>query len=439
MSKSKRNELITCEHFQWRIGLRSNGMYQADGRSNSLDLGRYSLGTRIRQEALEELRQLDQQIAIENHIIPVPKQAAAPSTSLRLEQGNKLYLDHVGRPTISGGARSGTIKRYRAVLDKFLKVMHERGVRQWADVTAGALDAYAAWLDDNGYEYATEYLELTTIKQVIGFLIAKKYLPESCRFEYPLKKPAGTDTYCYSAAEVTAMIAHCQAIPERIWLGDVIVGLAHTGLRISELAQLRLRDIDLVAGVIHLPDASLRGTRDDRASARRTKGKRERELPIHPTLREALKKIHHHNDGRVFHGPRGGILKPDTVRIALIREVIEPLSERFPATSGDPSFKDGRLHSMRHYFCSACANKGVPEQMLMDWLGHRHSSMVKRYYHANREEAQRRMQEISFTSPSTTGIGGEGSAIETTANPEGKSAPGTTEHGVSDQKPKTAA
>jgi site-specific recombinase XerD len=295
-------------------------------------------------------------------------------------------------------------------------------------------------LDDNGYEFATEYLELTTIKQVVRFLIAKQYLPESCRFEYPVKKPTGTDTYCYSVAEVTAMIARCRAAPERHWLGDVMVGLAHTGLRISELAQSRWGDIDLVSGVIRLPDASLRGTRDDRATARRTKGKRERELPIHPTLRETLEKIYRHTDGRVFHGPRGGSLKPDTVRNALIREVIVPLADRFPATSDEPCFRDGRLHSMRHYFCSMCANNGVPEQMLMDWLGHRHSSMVRRYYHSNREEAQRRMQKISFTGPSNAGIYGEGPAgNRTTAEPEVNSTPGTPEYSGSDQKQETAA
>ena len=31
-----------------------------------------------------------------------------------------------------------------------------------------------------------------------------------------------------------------------------------------------------------------------------------------------------HRDGYIFHGPRGGRLKPDTVRRILVREVIEP-------------------------------------------------------------------------------------------------------------------
>ncbi len=33
------------------------------------------------------------------------------------------------------------------------------------------MDRYAAWLDDNGYAPRTEYLELTTLKQVLKFLV----------------------------------------------------------------------------------------------------------------------------------------------------------------------------------------------------------------------------------------------------------------------------
>ena len=51
-------------------------------------------------------------------------------------------------------------------------------------------------------------------------------------------------------------------------------------------------------------------------------------------------------------------LKPDTVRRVLVREVIEPLTKKFPTPDGEQGFEHGRLHSFRHFFCSTCANKG---------------------------------------------------------------------------------
>ena len=89
-------------------------------------------------------------------------------------------------------------------------------------------------------------------------------------------------------------------------------------------------------------------------------------------------------------------MKPDTVRRILIREVIEPLTERFPSPTDEKGFRDARLHSFRHYFCSTCANSGVPERMVMEWLGHVDSEMVRHYYHLHDEEARRRMADLDF-------------------------------------------
>jgi integrase len=104
-----------------------------------------------------------------------------------------------------------------------------------------------------------------------------------------------------------------------------------------------------------------------------------------------------HPDGRVFHGPLGGKLKPDTVRNILVRDVLTPLASRFPSGTEGKGFIDGRLHSFRHYFCSQSANSGqVSEQTLMMWLGHRDSKTVRHYYHLRADEARRQIAQIQL-------------------------------------------
>jgi integrase len=110
-----------------------------------------------------------------------------------------------------------------------------------------------------------------------------------------------------------------------------------------------------------------------------------------------LEAIKRHTDGYVFHGPRGGRLKPDTVRRTLVREVLTPLATQFPSPEGEVGFIDGRLHSFRHFFCSLCANRGVPQQVVMRWLGHTSSDMVQLYYHLHDEEARRQMRRITLS------------------------------------------
>jgi integrase len=80
----------------------------------------------------------------------------------------------------------------------------------------------------------------------------------------------------------------------------------------------------------------------------------------------------------------------------LIRDVLKPLEQRFPSPPGIPGFKDGRLHSFRHYFCSQCSTNGVSELTVMNWLGHRASAMVKHYFHLHDQQAQEQMARVKF-------------------------------------------
>jgi integrase len=188
------------------------------------------------------------------------------------------------------------------------------------------------------------------------------------------------------------MVAFCRNHADLAWLEGVIVGLACTGLRISELASLRWSDIDMVTNFIKLVDEGGQPKKSSRTN-RELKSGRSRMLPIHPDLGTVLRSLAK-QDQFLFHGPRGGRLKPDTVRNALIREVIEPLASKFPSPADEKGFKDGRLHSFRHYFVSTCANNNVPERVTMEWLGHQDSEMVRHYYHLHDDEARRQMARL---------------------------------------------
>jgi integrase len=395
MPAKRKKERIVSSYFIWLLGQRG-GVYYADGRSNRPPAGRHSLGTQDHAEALQALQQLDLVQAVKlgraNPSLLVP----APPGQLSLAEGRRLYLQHVNRPRVVGGARPASAKRYRAVFDKFEKFAAGEGLTTWDQVTRRTLEAYAAHLDDEDYAYATEYLELTTLKQVVKWLVDEEHLPASCLIRLPLTKPRGTTTYCWRPQEVEAMIQHCRRHPELGWLAGVLTALACTGLRISELASLRWLDADRDRNLITLTDESTGARRPAGQPLRQTKSGRSRSFPLHADLRRVLDTLAPSADGLIFHGPKGGRLKPDTVRQVLIREVLTALGERFPTPAGQIGFAAGRLHSFRHYFCSKCANSGVPEQVVMAWLGHRDSKMVRHYYHLHDDEAQRQMKRLTF-------------------------------------------
>ncbi len=393
MPKPRKNEKIRCTYFAWTLRQR-NGIWYADGRSNTVDAGRHSLDVRSKQEALQRLAELDQMRAEDLGLIPRSARLESPTTPLSLGEGRKLYEQHVARPRVTGGVRKSTQKKYCSVFDKFLPFAAGRGVTTWNGVTSELLCAYVGDLEAKGYAHKTQSNELITLKQTAKWLIKQGHLQETRPIELSVRKAESERAYCYRSEEVRAMIEHCRANKCLHWLANVIIALACTGLRIAELVSLRWADLDFENDRLSLTDETGRPRTEGR-KRRELKSGRSRSFPIHPALLDVLQRMLR-VDAYVFHGPRGGRLKPDTVRRILIREVIEPLTERFPSPTDEKGFGDARLHSFRYYFCSTCANSGVPERMVMEWLGHVDSEMVRHYYHLHDEEARRRMADLDF-------------------------------------------
>lgn len=406
MPRKRKKERVPGQYYDWLLGTRDNGVYYADGRSNKPDLGRHSLDTREREAALENLRRLDLVKAVEFGKADAALLKEDQNKLLSLEDGQKRYMEHVSRPAVQGGASPGTVKRYRAILEKFVPFATKQNVRFWQQVTKEVLNKYGKWLHDKDYDGATQYMELTTVKQVVKFLVGEGLLPATALITMKLKKPQGTTTYCYSPAEFRAMVEFCRGRDDLGWMGDVVLALGMTGLRISELAGLRWSDIDLERELLTLTDTSRRVNKSRRAEARTTKSHKDRSLFIHEQLLPVLKRLPRHADGRVFHGPKGGRLKPDTVRNVLTREVLPALAERFPAGEQGPGIEAGRVHSLRHFFCSMSADSNTPEQMLMSWLGHQDSGMIRRYYHARHEASRSQMNKIRFLDDATSSSDG---------------------------------
>jgi integrase len=392
MPQKRKHDVVTAQFFTWKLW-RRGGVYQADGRTNSVNAGRHSLDTRDRNEALASLRQLDLTMAVELGLADKKMLLEANTTMLDLEQGRSLYMGNISVPEVAGGASKAAQKRYRAVLDKFVPYAQGHGVAGWGQVTRRLLQEYSAWLEDDGYADRTIYLEITTLKQLVKFLVEEGHLPETCRIVLPMTKPNDSPTYCYTDQEVKAMVNFCMKREELVWLGQVLVGLARTGARISELANLRWTDVDADKNNIRI--ANDPSGRKGHAKRRRTKNRRDRSFPIHTDFLAVLDVLPRHSDGRVFHGPLGGLLKPDTVRNNLTDKVLPAVAAVIREQGGETEIERGRLHSFRHYFCSFCANNNTPMQMVMDWLGHRDSGMVRYYYHLSDPQAQKEMKRLS--------------------------------------------
>ncbi|MBA4020181.1 MAG: hypothetical protein C0483_23720 [Pirellula sp.] len=392
MPKKLINKLIRCVHFTWRMYRRGETWY-ADGRSNAIRLGRHSLDTSDREEALQRLTLLDERCAVKHGLIEGPCRPVEPHVRLKLEEGRALYEQHISRPRVLGGVAPATKKRYRTTFNGFVPWAVKEGLNYFDQVNKHVLNRFAAHLESRGRTSKTIMNELTTLVQCVRWLIEEGSLPNGEPITLKLRKFESQRSYCYIPQEVAAMVAHCRADARLGWLGDVVVGLACSGMRIAELTGLKWSDVDLGNGWITLTDET--GYEAGVEPRRTLKSGRSRSVPIDAELRSVLERLPR-KASQVFLGPTQRALKPDFVRRKFVRHVIKPLAPKFPGTPGKQSFVNGRLHSFRHAFVSRCAAQNVAVLVVMEWVGHAESPMVRHYFHLHDEESRRQMRGLDF-------------------------------------------
>jgi integrase len=397
MPARKKHDHVNCQYFRWRLFQR-NGVWYADGRFETLNLGKHSLGTRDRAEAEANLRKLDYRMAVRCGL--AKDTGVDPDERLEVARGWERYLKWCERPEVMGGVSRKTLNKYRRSSELHQEFCTAHSIRYWNDFGKAELDDYGRILNPK-FSARSLYFELTQVKTVLNWLIDEKHLPGEAKFRFRLSKPEGNETYCYTPEQVQAMLRLCDGAPGLFWLGNIIRVLACTGLRIAELAGLRWTDIDFTGNAIRLTDERSSHRRSTMGTARRTKGKRSRTIPLHPAIKSLLTRLPRVKHGHVLTGPKGGKINEDRIRERFVEQVIKPLEDSFPTPQGEIGFEHARFHSFRHYFISQAFISGATEAEIMDWVGHRDSRTVAIYRHLRNEDSLRRMEQIEFLRPDT--------------------------------------
>lgn len=143
----------------------------------------------------------------------------------------------------------------------------------------------------------------------------------------------------------------------------IIATFVSTGLRLSELTSLQVKDVDLDNLVIY---------------SRHTKTGKSRLLPISTSLRVLLTewlRFRRHNaiEDTLFCNSYGEPLKQSTLRTAMRRYC------------KDKGVKDNSIHQFRRTFITHSVNQGVDILSLSRITGHQNLSILNKYYVANKE------------------------------------------------------
>jgi integrase len=153
--------------------------------------------------------------------------------------------------------------------------------------------------------------------------------------------------------------------------GDVVMILATTALRISEVSGLVVGDVDLGRGLLHVSRQTYPGRGG--LVTKETKGRRRRTVPVIEPLRPTLLRLTGGRtaDARLVVGPRGGVITTATLRDAtgwdtLVTELGQPGLVR---------------HGLRHTALTWMADAGIDLHILQRVAGHQDPAVTARYLH----------------------------------------------------------
>jgi integrase/recombinase XerC len=170
--------------------------------------------------------------------------------------------------------------------------------------------------------------------------------------------------------EYTKMLSLAGANPRDYAILQVFL---QTGIRVSELANLRIGDIDFIK-----PSITVRG-----------KGSVEREIALEKKGIHALKSYlsvrPESISKRVFLNYQG-----DPISERGIRKLVVKYRKEAGIT------KKASCHTLRHTFATYKAEKGVSAYQLQQWLGHANLNTTQIYVHLGKQNARKIMQDTNL-------------------------------------------
>ena len=303
----------------------------------------------------------------------------AAKTGLDSGQTLSAYVGLIGDRWARGIDPTSTFDPYAAGLR--LRVMPTLGHLPVAMISAGLVDrAIDTWEQEHGR---------STVKNTVAALVL--VLDEAVRdgiiTRNPARDRARRRTVGRSPTSETPESPRDLALPDVATLdrlvarvvesgghpayGDVVTILATTALRISEVSGLRVGDVDLAQGLVHVRRQTYPGRGG--LVTKTTKGRRRRVVPIIDPLRPTLARlvVGREQDKRLVVGPRGGVITTATLRDAT----------KWDDLVAEMGLEGLVRHGLRHTALTWMADAGVELHMLQRVAGHQDPAVTSRYLH----------------------------------------------------------
>ena len=280
------------------------------------------------------------------------------------------FMDHLA---LERGLSENSIQAYRADLDQFLLFLQEQKIERSCSITNSLILDHLMALREAGRSTRTVSRHLVSIRIFCRFLHDERYINSDPAetIESPRLWSLLPDTL--SPDEVQLLLTIKNSAKKHLQRNRTLLELLYaTGLRVSEIAGLRMGDLQL-------EESTLRA---------HGKGNKERIVPVAHTTVEIIQNYllhdrHHYCkselEAHVFLSQQGRPLTRQR-----IWQIIKEQARSVGIT------KKISPHTLRHSFATHLLENGASLRVIQEMLGHADISTTQIYTHVD----QKRLQKI---------------------------------------------
>ncbi len=277
---------------------------------------------------------------------------------------------------VEKGLSENTIEAYRRDLSDFLRFCETRGIEDINAVRRTELNTYILKLHDENFTAATIVRKIASLRGYFKWLCANDIIKTDPALTLEQPKLPKRLPKVMTVQEIEQILN--QKLDE---LHALIVELLYgCGLRVSELANINMNDIDVKSKYLQCLG----------------KGSKERIVPLGKKAVSALKKYLPVRDFNVKKNnvATTKLLVNENGRILTRQDIYE-----FIHAQGEKIHKHISPHTLRHSFATHLLENGADLRIVQELLGHSDVSTTQLYTHVSKK----RLKEVYF---SINGTGG---------------------------------
>lgn len=256
---------------------------------------------------------------------------------------------------------ANTESSYRRDLSKFVKFLESQGVNDFSEATTTSLQSYVLYLEKNDFAAATVSRNIAAIKSLYHYLYKEGKVQDDISGMLKAPKIEKKLPEILTTEEVNRLLdqpkgASLKEIRDRAML-EVLYA---TGIRVSELINLKVSDVNVQVGYVIIRDAH-----------------KERVIPFGAPAKKALIEYIKNARNQLLSDASSDILFANCQGQAMSRQGFWKIVKYYAKKAGITS--DITPHTLRHSFAVHLVENGADLRSVQEMLGHSDISTTQIY------------------------------------------------------------